>query len=107
MLTNAIKKTLKSNWGEKADTLHCYAEVKLIDPLSSWTCYIFAMDKEEETIHCLLYTDAIGIEICTQPWNEIQIKYNEEGEHPQIDEEYRRITVVQLLKRLINDTRRN
>lgn len=104
MLSYAIKEKLKQNWGEKAETLNCYAEVKLIDPLSSWACYIFAMHKDEEIIHCLLYSDAIGVEIYTQCMQNIQSMYNEEGEHPIVDEEFRRTRVVDLLKRLRNDT---
>lgn len=104
MLNQQIKEVLKKNWGEKAETLNCYAEVKLIDSLSSWACYIFAMDKDEEVIQCLLYSDAIGPEIYTQCISDIYAMYNEEGEHPVIDTEYRRMRVTELLRRLRNDT---
>lgn len=104
MLSLRDKEALKKNWGERADTLNCYAEVKLIDPLSSWCCYIFAMDDSEEMIHCLLYSDAMGVEIYTQSMYDIQSMYNEEGEHPRIDKEYRRTRVTELLRRLRNDT---
>ena len=95
-----IKEVLKKNWGERANTLNCFAEVKFIDPLSSWACYIFAMDESEEMIHCLLYSDAIGVEIDTQYMYDIQSMYNEEGQHPIMDSEYRRTKVTELLKRL-------
>ncbi len=98
-----IKELLKKNWGEKATTLNCFAEVKLIDPISSWACYIFAMNESEEMIHCLLYSDAIGVEIYTQCMQDIQSMYNEEGENPIIDQEFRRTRVTELLKRLRND----
>lgn len=104
MINAKIKEQLKKNWGEKATALDCYAEVKLIDPLSSWACYIFAMDESEEVVHCLLYSDAIGVEIYTQCMYDIQSMYNEEGEHPVVDQEFRRTRVTELLRRLRNDT---
>lgn len=108
MLTVKIKEALKKNWKEDMnECLFGFAEVKLIDPLSSWACYIFAMDESEEMIHCLLYSDMIGVEIYTQCMKDIQSMYNEEGEHPRVDTEYRRTRVVELLKRLRNDTCRN
>lgn len=99
MFPPLIKKRLQENWGEKAETLNCYAEIKLYDPLSSWCCYIFAMDPSEELIHCLLYSDAMGIEIYTQCMQYIHSMYNEEGEHPKIDYEFRRTKVEELLRR--------
>lgn len=104
MLSQIIKEKLKKNWGDKSNALDCYAEVKLIDPLSSWCCYIFAMDNEEEVIQCLLYSDAIGVDIYTLNILEIYLMYNEHGENPVIDDEFRRTRVIELLKRLRHDT---
>ena len=98
-----IRQALKKNWGENASTLNCFAEVKFIDPLSSWACYIFAMSENEEMIHCLLYSDAIGVEIYTQCMHDIHSMYNEQGEHPIIDQEFRRTRVTELLRRLRHD----
>lgn len=100
-----IKERLKANWGEKADALDCFAEVRFFDPLSSWCCYIFAMDQDEETINVLLYSDAIGVEVCTILLSDISFMYNEEGQSPKLDTEYRRTKVSELLKRLRHDTR--
>jgi hypothetical protein len=105
MLSQILKEKLKSNWGDKANALDCYAEVKLIDPLSSsWACYIFAMNEDEELIHCLLYSNAIGPEIYKQSISDIYAMYNEEGENPVIDTEYRRTRVTELIRRLRHDT---
>ena len=100
MLSYNVKEKLKRNWGDKASALDCYAEVKLIDPISSWCCYIFAMDEEEELVQCLIYSNAIGVDICCQRIDDIYTMYNEEGEHPIIDEEYRKMRVTALLRRL-------
>lgn len=104
MLSLKDKELLKNNWGDRANALECYAEVKLIDPLSSWACYIFALDQNEELMHCLLYSDAIGPEIYTHNIVDVYGMYNEHGENPIIDEEFRRIKVKELLKRLKHDT---
>jgi hypothetical protein len=104
MLTEKIKEALQNNWGERSDALNCYAEVKLIDPLSSWCCYIFAMDRNEEMIHCLTYSNAIGVEIYIESMQNIQAMYNEEGENPIPDNEFRRTRVSELLNRLRHET---
>ncbi len=104
MLTERTKDALKRNWGDKANTLNCYAEIKLIDPLSSWACYLFAMDKNEDVVHCLLYSDSMGIEVHAESLQEIFQRYNEDGENPVVDTEYRRTRVIELLRRLKHDT---
>jgi hypothetical protein len=104
MISQKIIEHLKKNWGEKADSLNCYAEVKLIDLLSSWCCYIFAMDESEEIIQCLIYSNMFGAVIETQRMDYILSMYNKNGEHPWIDREYRRMKVTELLKRLRHDT---
>jgi hypothetical protein len=105
MLSESIKKRLKINWGEKANALDCYAEVKLIDPLSSWCCYIFAMNDNEDLIQCLGYSNLAGVQILHQiSLDAILSMYNQEGEYPQIDTEFRRMKVSQLIKRLQNDS---
>jgi hypothetical protein len=104
VLSLKVRESLKKNWGEKADALDCYAEVKFTDPLSSWCCYVFAMDQNEELLRCLLYSDPMGVEIYTLCMLDIQSMYNEEGEHPVIDQEYRRTRVAELIRRLSNDT---
>lgn len=104
LIAQKIMDKLKANWGEKADALDCYVEVKLIDPISSWCCYVFAMDENEEMINCILYSDAIGPEIYTQCISDIYSMYNEHGGHPVIDQEFRRMRVVNVLRRLKGDT---
>lgn len=103
-LTEKIKDILKSNWGDKACALDCYAEVKLIDPLSSWQCYLFAMDQDDDTVMCLIYHKAKGIDIYKTSFKELSAEYNEEGEYPIIDEEFRRIKIDQLVRRLTCET---
>jgi hypothetical protein len=94
-----VKEALKATWGDKASTLQCYAEVKIIDPLSSWACYIFAMSEDEKEVQCLVYTHGIGAQILTLDFCDLFLMYNAHGENPVIDTEYRRTLVTELLKR--------
>lgn len=97
MISNNIKQKLRDNWGERAEALECYAEVKFIDPLSSWCCYVIAMD--EEMLHCIFYSDAMGVEVGYITLNDLNNMYNEEGEAPQIDKEYRPMKASTILRR--------
>lgn len=107
MLTDKIKEALKINWGDKANALDCYAEVKLMDPLSSWECYIFAMSPDEQMLMALIYTNVMGIDIYTLSYKDLSMEYNEEGEQPIADEEFRRIKLTELVRRLGNEAGRN
>lgn len=107
MISNRIKEALKATWGDKAATLHCYAEVKIIDPLSSWACYIFSMSDDEKIVQCLVHTDGIGAQILTIDFCDLFLMYNAHGENPVIDGEYRKTRVIELLKRYRDDTRRD
>ena len=99
MFSQKIKDALKKNWGEKADSMNCYAEVKFIDPLSHWACYIFAMNpKNEDEIVCILNSERL--DVCEWSMTELCVSYNSEGEHPVIDDEYRRTRACELFKKL-------
>lgn len=89
------------NWGEKSSSMSCYAEVKFIDPLSDWQCYIYSLNPEDEdTIECLLYTQMMGVQIAFWSLKELYLLHNEEGESPVIDTEYRKTRASELFKRL-------
>ena len=100
MLNPQVKEILLKNWGEKADSMNCYCEVKFIDPLSSWACYIYAMNpKDEDEIACMVY-DHGEVEVCDWSMKELMLTYNREGEYPEIDHEYRRKRASELFKKL-------
>jgi len=98
-LSDKIKEVLKGNWGEKADALNCYAEIKFIDPLSDWACYIFALNPNDENeIDCLIKGQTI--ELCKWSLIDLGNCFNSEGERPKIDTEFRRTRASQLFKKL-------
>lgn len=99
MFQENIKKKLKANWGEKAETLNCFAEIRLYDPLSTWCCYIYAMSPGEDIVSCVLYSNAMGLQISDLHMNFINSMYNQDGEHPKIDEEFRKTKVTELIRR--------
>lgn len=98
MLTKTQKEKLKANWGEKAEGLGCKAEVRVYDPLSSWECFIYAMNpQDEDMISCLI--NGFTLEIIEE-WSMSQLTklYNREGEHPIVDTEFRPKSVYQIFK---------
>jgi len=103
MLSDKQKEKLMENWGEKAECLTCNAEVRVYDPLSSWECYIYAMNPENnDEILCLI--SGFYVELCGWYMTELESCYNMIGEPPQLDSEYRPRQVSSLLK-LITDRR--
>ena len=100
MLSEKIKASLLNNWGERAESMNCFAEVKFIDEHSRWECFIYAMNPEDEdTIACLIVTPGM-VEITQGSLAEYYKSYNEFGENPEIDTEFRRTRVAELFKKL-------
>jgi hypothetical protein len=80
----------------------CFAEVKFTDELSDWACYILAINPDnEDEIACIV--KGFDVELCNWSLKELYNSYNEEGEAPCIDLEYRRVRASELFKRLSND----
>jgi len=102
MLNSAQIDKLKANWGQKADSLACYAEVRVYDPLSFWECYIFAMNPEDDDeIECIV---KVGKDqpASVEKWFMTNIKglFNSHGEGVQVDDEYRPRRAAELFKQL-------
>lgn len=100
MISEKVKQELKKNWGDRADALQCYCEVKYQDPISSWSCFIYAMNPDNEDEICCLIMDKQDIEVIK--WNVMSLMstYNRYGEYPVIDKEFRRIHAAVLYKKL-------
>lgn len=99
MLNQTQKEKLKANWGEKASSMACRAEVKFHDPASSWACYVYAMNPSDENeISCII--KGFDLEVCEWRISEIERMFNVNGEHPIIDMEYRPRLACELFKLL-------
>jgi len=87
MLTIQKKKKLIANWGDEAEAMECTAEVRVYDPLSSWECYIYALNPEnEDEIWCIV--KGFFVEVSKWSLQELFSRYNTEGELVQVDDEY-------------------
>jgi len=99
MIPEKIKKALIKNWGDKAEAMDCYCEIKFIEPNSGWACYVYAMDpNDEDSIKCISHFREPKI----MDWSLIEVMgcYNDHGEIVIIDSEYRRMRVDELYKKL-------
>lgn len=98
MIDQAMKKRLMNNFGEKADSMECKAEVVLYDPASSWVCYLYSLDPSDgDTVDCLINT-AVDTFIMKGSLQELELLYNNEGDGIKIDKEYRPRQVSQIYK---------
>lgn len=99
MLNNKSFESLKKNWGDRADSMQCRAEIRLYDPNSKWQCYIYAVNPEYlDEIQCIIR--GFDVEILTCSLQEILSCYNSEGESPRVDIDYRPIQCEEILKLL-------
>ncbi len=88
MLNYNQKQKLMSNWGEKANSMSCNVELKVYDPLSSWECFVYALNPEDEDEICCIIR-GFGVEVCLWSLTELSERYNVEGEYAEVDYEYR------------------
>ena len=87
----------------------CLAEVRVYDPMSSWECYIYALNPEDEDEICCIIK-GFFVEVTTWKLSELFQRFNVEGECPVVDYEYRPRRACDLFKILsenIYDARRN
>lgn len=102
MLNNKQIEKLNANWGERADSMACYAEVRIYDPSSYWECYIYALNPEDnDEIDCIV---KVGRDQppCVERWFLTNIKglFNSQGESVEVDNEYRPRRTAELFKKL-------
>jgi len=99
-MNDEIKEKLKQNWGEKAECMNCYAEIKYIDESSTWACYVFALNPDDnDEICCLIHARHI-IEAVRWSLRDLHESIDSYGENPKVDKEYRRMRVAPLFKKL-------
>ncbi len=101
MLNDKQIEQLKANWGDKADSLDCYAWVELFDPISNWECYLYALNPEDDEVKCVIRTN-FSSPPALETWSLEEIKrlYNQFGEGVQVNEEYRPIKTNVLVEKI-------
>jgi hypothetical protein len=107
LINSAQSEKLKANWGDKAESMACMAEVRVYDPLSFWECYIFAQNPEDENeIMCLIHTNKLSSPgVSKWTLQELCALYNQDGEGVEVDQEYRPRRTAELFKILNKEFR--
>lgn len=105
MISSHKVERLKSNWGDKASSMNCLAQVRVYDPLSNWECYIYALNPEDsDEVECII---KVGKDqpACAERWflTKIFSLFNYDGEGVKIDGEYRPRRTHELFKALNQD----
>ena len=96
----SIKQNLQNNWGEKAEALACKAMLRLYDPLSTWECYVLAMNPQDhDEVYCILH--GASVEVCTCSMKEILSMYNNHGDGVQGDLQFRPRCAKQIYDKLM------
>ncbi len=98
MINSKQKARLLSNW-EHRETLTTNAEVRIHDPNSEWQCYLIAMNPQNDDE---VYAMVVGWypEVCMWELSSLMASYNEDGEHPIIDNTFRPCNAGDLLRKL-------
>lgn len=100
MIPQPIKNSLKSNWGDRMHAMACYAVVRIKEPRGQWGIYLLAMNPEDEDEVFVLWDHWLCIPPEFASLRAILGTFNDEGEYPIIDEEYRPVWASELFKRL-------
>ena len=91
---------LHDAWGEDADCMNCWAEVRYAYSSGEWACYIYALNpRDNDEIACII-DDGSGLDVCDWSMRELLGGHNREGEFPVVDADYRRTYVPDLIKKL-------
>jgi len=99
MIPESIKHRLMENWGDKANAMECYAEVKFIDTMSQWCCYVYALDpSDNDTICCI--SPGYGEQVHTMSLQDLCNTYDSYGEYVFMDTEYRRMKASDLYRKI-------
>lgn len=86
MLDEHTKERLKANWGDKAECMACNAELRLFDPLSSWECYLLAINPlDENESKVILVNEAHEVQVLQANMLDLFGRWNGEGEYMEID----------------------
>ncbi len=97
VLSHNQRTKLLANWGEKSSSMACMAEVRIYDPCSSWECYVYAMNPEDEDQICCLIK-GFSVEVAEWRLSELANRFNSEGEFVQMDYEYQPRLASELFK---------
>lgn len=97
MIPENIKQVLIKNWGDKAEAMDCFAEIKFTDEDNKWNYYIYALNPDDET-EAMMIVDTVYNPIT--PFTVTTSIHNISNNVDGIDTEFRRMKASALLKKL-------
>lgn len=98
-MNQKVKENLLNNWGERAESMACFAECRYFDAESGWACYLLALNpQDQDEIVCII--DGFFPEFCHWSLKELYSKYNCDGEYVIYDIIFRRQRAAELFKQL-------
>lgn len=98
-MNQKVKENLLNNWGERAESMACFAECRYYDDQTDWSCYLLALNpQDEDEILCIV--DGHGVELIRWSLKEVCSKYNCVGEYVTFDKHYIRQRSAELFKKL-------
>lgn len=101
MIPEPIKQSLMKNWGDKAEAMDCFAEIKFTDDDHKWNYYIYALNPDDET-EAMMIVDTVYNPF--EPFTVITSIRNTLWNSDGIDTEFRRIRADKLFKKLKGET---
>lgn len=98
-MNQKVKENLLNNWGERAESMACFAECRFFDTDSGWACYLLALNPQDhDEIVCII--DGFYPELCHWSLKELYSKFNHAGEYITYDISFRRQRAAELFKQL-------
>lgn len=98
MIPEKTKEKLRPNWGGAAESMNCYAEVRLYDS-AGWEAYVYALNPEDDDeILCIAH----GVEVSIEQGSlkELIVIAGASGHDIMVDDEYRPQRASELFKKL-------
>lgn len=101
-ITDKTLQKLRESWGDKAEAMQCYAELRLYDPSSSWVCYVYAVNPDDDDECMCIVKVSRHNEATIERWylTNIFSLFNQAGEGVEIDREYRPQRAAEIFKKL-------
>lgn len=101
MIPENITQSLMKNWGDKAEAMDCFVEVKFTDEDNKWNYYVYALNPQDET-EAMMIVDTIYNPL--HPFTVTTSIHNIFSNVDGIDHEFRRIKASTLFKKLKGET---
>lgn len=100
MIPFDIQHKLKSQWGDKADSMDCFVQCRIYDPSSNWAWYIYAQNPDDEDQLFAIESTFEVIPDALLSMEFLESLFNHRGESMQFDHEFRPRKAGEIYKKL-------